>query len=56
MIAGTAIISANATCMLGTAGERVVEHVALCSAFSPTKLATESLKPHSGRKRGGAVG
>ena len=50
-------ISAKQTWMLGTAakGLNSALTVALVSG-TPVKRATESVKPHSGKKRGGAVG
>jgi hypothetical protein len=55
-MAGTAIIRAKATCMLGTAANGLYRRSAPCDAASPTYSTTVSVKPHSRMKRGGAVG
>ena len=50
-------ISAKATCIDGIAANGLKSRSAEPeSAFTPVKAATESVKPHSGMKRGGAVG
>ena len=56
---GHAIISANATCIDGTAAYGLNSAVAValvCETCTPVKSDTLSMKPHSGMKRGGAVG
>ena len=54
---GTLIMSAKATCIEGTAayGLKSLLIVTL-SCATPVKSETASKKPHSGKKRGGAVG
>ena len=54
---GTAIIRANATCMEGIAAYWLTsELTATLSCVTCVRFATESVKPHSGKKRGGAAG
>jgi hypothetical protein len=54
---GTAIIKANATCIEGIAAYWLTSALtATLSWLTWVRLATESTKPHSGKKRGGAAG
>jgi hypothetical protein len=54
---GSASMSANATCMEGTAANGLKSRSADAeSARTPVNSATESVNPHSGMNRGGAVG
>src|SRR4051794_1882798 len=54
---GTASIRANATCIEGIAAYWLTsELTATLSWLTCVRLATESAKPHSGKKRGGAAG
>src|SRR6476620_11311217 len=54
---GTAIISANATCIEGIAAYWLTsEFTVTLSLPTWVRFATESVNPHSGKKRGGAVG
>ena len=51
------IISANATCIDGTAAYGLKsELTGAVFGSTPVKSATLSTNPHSGKKRGGAVG
>jgi hypothetical protein len=50
-------MSANATCIEGTAAKGLKSaFTATLSWGIPVKSDTESVNPHSGKKRGGAVG
>ena len=56
---GQPIISANATCIEGTAAyglNSALTAALACETCTPVKSETLSMKPHSGMKRGGAVG
>ena len=54
---GTLIMSANATCIEGTAAYGLNSWlIVTLSCGTPVKSETASKKPHSGKKRGGAVG
>ena len=56
---GHPTIRANATCIEGTAAyglNRVLAIALWWETWTPVRFETVSMKPHSGMKRGGAVG
>jgi len=54
---GQPSMRANATCIDGTAAKGLKSALTVTlSCGTPVKFETESVKPHSGKKRGGAAG